>query len=166
FLHRVSLRRRCQNSRGPAGEGRIRDPIADRQSCCGLTLISTGQLDAARKRLQATMEVLTPYARRGIPIDGIETSCTAVLRSELRDLFPDDERARLIAAATSTLAEVLADAEFEVPDLTGRTIIVQPHCHQHSVMGFAADRKLIERTGATVRELAGCCGLAGNFGME
>ena len=140
--------------------------LPDRQSCCGLTLISTGQLDAARKRLQATMEVLTPYARRGIPIVGIEPSCTAVLRSDLGDLFPDDERARLIAAATSTLAEVLADAEFEVPDLTGRTIIVQPHCHQHSVMGFAADRKLIERTGATMRELAGCCGLAGNFGME
>jgi len=140
--------------------------LPERQTCCGLTLISTGQLDAARNRLQATLEVLTPYARKGIPIIGIEPSCTAVLRSDLGYLFPDDERARLIAASTSTLAEVLADVEFEVPDLTGRTIIVQPHCHQHSVMGFAADRKLIERTGATVRELAGCCGLAGNFGME
>lgn len=140
--------------------------LPDRQACCGLTLISTGQLDAARKKLESTMESLVPYARRGVPIVGIEPSCTAVLRSDLGDLFPDDERARLIAAATSTLAEVLADADFVVPDLTGRTIVVQPHCHQHSVMGFAADRKLLERTGATVRELAGCCGLAGNFGME
>ncbi len=140
--------------------------LPDRQACCGLTLISTGQLDAARKKLESTMEILEPYARKGIPIVGIEPSCTAVLRSDLGDLFPDDERARLIAAATSTLAEVLVDTEFDVPDLTGRTIVVQPHCHQHSVMGFAADRKLIERTGATVRELAGCCGLAGNFGME
>src|SRR5699024_9692456 len=71
----------------------------------------------------------------------------------------------LIAAATSTLAEVLADAEFELPDLTAPTIIVQPHCHQHSVMRSAADRQRIERTGVTVRVPAGCCGLAGNFGM-
>lgn len=135
-------------------------------ACCGLTLISTGQLDGARKKLAHTMEVLAPYARRGIPVVGIEPSCTAVLRSDLGDLFPDDPRASLIAAQTSTLAEILVDAEIDVPDLTGRTVVVQPHCHQHSVMGFGADRALLERTGATVRELAGCCGLAGNFGME
>jgi Fe-S oxidoreductase len=33
-------------------------------------------------------------------------------------------------------------------------------------MGFAADRALLEQAGATVRTIAGCCGLAGNFGME
>ena len=33
-------------------------------------------------------------------------------------------------------------------------------------MGFATDRLLLAGTGATVTELAGCCGLAGNFGME
>ncbi|WP_172172607.1 FAD-binding and (Fe-S)-binding domain-containing protein [Brevibacterium sp. CT2-23B] len=140
--------------------------LPQQQACCGLTLISTGQLDAAKRKLESTMAILDPYARKGIPIVGIEPSCTAVLRSDLGDLFPDDERARRIAAATSTLAEVLVDAQVDVPDLTGRTVVVQPHCHQHSVMGFAADRALLERTGATVRELAGCCGLAGNFGME
>lgn len=136
------------------------------QACCGLTLISTGQLDAARWRLTNTMEVLAPYAQKGIPIVGIEPSCTAVLRSDLVDLFPDDVRAKAIAARTRTIAEVLVDSQLDVPDLSGRTIVVQPHCHQYSVMGYDADRKLLERTGATVRELAGCCGLAGNFGME
>ena len=33
-------------------------------------------------------------------------------------------------------------------------------------MGYDADRALLARAGATVRTLAGCCGLAGNFGME
>ena len=33
-------------------------------------------------------------------------------------------------------------------------------------MGFAADQRLLADAGATVRVLAGCCGLAGNFGME
>ncbi|WP_113904683.1 MULTISPECIES: FAD-binding and (Fe-S)-binding domain-containing protein [Brevibacterium] len=140
--------------------------LPESQACCGLTLISTGQLDAARSRLSRAMEVLAPYADKGIPIVGVEPSCTAVLRSDLRDLFPDDPRAGLIASRTSTLAEVLVESGIEVPDLTGRTIVVQPHCHQYSVLGYAADRSLLERTGATIRELAGCCGLAGNFGME
>ena len=33
-------------------------------------------------------------------------------------------------------------------------------------MGFRADLDLLTGAGATVRALAGCCGLAGNFGME
>ena len=46
--------------------------LPESQACCGLTLISTGQLDAARGRLTNTMEVLAPYAQKGIPIVGIE----------------------------------------------------------------------------------------------
>jgi Fe-S oxidoreductase len=34
------------------------------------------------------------------------------------------------------------------------------------VMGFEADLAVLERTGANVTRLAGCCGLAGNFGVE
>jgi len=33
-------------------------------------------------------------------------------------------------------------------------------------MGFATDRRLLEIAGAAVTVLSGCCGLAGNFGME
>jgi Fe-S oxidoreductase len=33
-------------------------------------------------------------------------------------------------------------------------------------MGWDADRALLERAGATVHPVGGCCGLAGNFGME
>ena len=32
--------------------------------------------------------------------------------------------------------------------------------------GWDADQRLLERAGATVTRVAGCCGLAGNFGME
>jgi Fe-S oxidoreductase len=34
------------------------------------------------------------------------------------------------------------------------------------VMGYGADQALLSAAGATVTTLAGCCGLAGNFGME
>ena len=53
-----------------------------------------------------------------------------------------------------------------LPDLSDVTAVVQPHCHHHSVMTFTADRALLTAAGAQFSTLAGCCGLAGNFGME
>ena len=58
------------------------------------------------------------------------------------------------------------ESPWQPPDLTGLTIVVQPHCHHHSVMGFDTDRQLLEGLGATLTVISGCCGLAGNFGME
>jgi len=140
-------------------------------ACCGLTWISTGQLDGARRRLENLMKVLGPYAVNGIPIMGLEPSCTAVLRSDLLDLFPDDQRAKAIAAATHTFAELLTDPAtapvgWQVPDLSDLKAVVQPHCHHHSVLGFAEDEKLLLNAGAQIEVLSGCCGLAGNFGMQ
>jgi Fe-S oxidoreductase len=66
-----------------------------------------------------------------------------------------------------SLAEILEDTEgWRPPDLTGTTVVVQPHCHHASVVGWAADARLLARTGAEVVRVAGCCGLAGNFGVE
>ncbi|NCT91885.1 FAD-binding oxidoreductase [Cellulomonas sp. APG4] len=146
--------------------------VPDEAACCGLTWISTGQLDGARKRLTHLLGVLGPYAVNGIPIIGVEPSCTAVLRSDLLDLLPDDPRAVAVARATRTLAELLTAPAplgpdgWQPPSLAGTTVIAQPHCHHHSVMGYDADRALLDSTGAEVTTLAGCCGLAGNFGMQ
>lgn len=147
--------------------------LPESPQCCGLTWISTGQLTGARRRLAALVDAIHPYVADGVPIVGLEPSCTAVLRSDLLELLPDDPRAREIARSTFTLAEVLTgrapvtpDASWHPPALDGAEVVVQPHCHQHAVMGFAADAELLGRMGATVTELAGCCGLAGNFGME
>lgn len=146
--------------------------IPERGACCGLTWISTGQLTAAKSRLTRVLDVFAPFADAGIPVVGLEPSCTAVLRSDLLDLLPEDARSARLAGATRTLAEMLtgdspaARAGWQPPDLSDLTVIVQPHCHQHSVMGFGPDADLLARSGATVQTLAGCCGLAGNFGME
>ena len=108
-----------------------------------------------------------------MPIIGVEPSCTALLRSDLVDLLPDDPRAAAVARATRTLAELLTSPEagapgggWTPPSLEGVTVVAQPHCHHHSVMGYDADLALLDAAGAQVRTLAGCCGLAGNFGME
>lgn len=137
--------------------------------CCGLTWITTGQLESARSRLRDLVEALAPFAVNGIPIVGIEPSCTAVLRDDLVELLPDDPRAKAVKAAAVTLAELvmsLPEAERVLPDLSGVELIAQPHCHHYSVMGWSADRALLSSLGARVTELSGCCGLAGNFGME
>ncbi|WP_225725774.1 MULTISPECIES: FAD-binding and (Fe-S)-binding domain-containing protein [unclassified Nocardia] len=141
--------------------------IPQRRVCCGLTWISTGQLDGARKRLRATLAALDEHVAAGGIVVGLEPSCTAVLRSDLPELLPDDPRAAATAAAVRTLAEFLAEhPEWRPPSRTGKSVVVQPHCHQHSILGFRTDRELLEKAGVEVTEITGCCGLAGNFGMR
>ncbi len=141
--------------------------ITGQPVCCGLTWISTGQLDGARRQLRRSLQALEPALRLGTPIVGLEPSCTAVLRGEIAELLPEDPRALQARAATRTLAELLAATEnWSPPDLTDVHAVAQPHCHQHAVMGWQADADLLARAGAEVLAVGGCCGLAGNFGVE
>ena len=144
-------------------------PIVAPDACCGLTWITTGQLTGAKKHLASLLGVLAPFAASGIPIVGVEPSCTAVLRDDLLDLLPEDPRSALVSSATRTLAEVLSAVPASarrLPSLEGVEIVAQPHCHHYSVMGWDTDQALLESLGARVTRLEGCCGLAGNFGME
>ena len=144
-------------------------PIIAPDACCGLTWITTGQLTGAKKHLTSLLSVLAPFAASGIPIVGVEPSCTAVLRDDLLDLLPEDPRSALVSGATRTLAEVLSvvpASARRLPSLEGVEIVAQPHCHHYSVMGWDTDQALLESLGARVTRLEGCCGLAGNFGME
>ena len=99
---------------------------------------------------------------------GLEPSCLAVFRDELRNLFPGDQDARRLAGQSFTLAELLNRRApgFQPPALR-REAIVQRHCHHHAVMGFTEDAKLLERAGLDAELLdSGCCGMAGSFGFE
>ena len=142
-------------------------------ACCGLTWITTGQLDTAKKKLTKLLAVFAPFAANGVPIVGVEPSCTAVLRSDMEDLIVDDPRVELVKSMTYTLAELLTapapvgpGEDFRMPDLSGVEIVAQPHCHHYSVMGWGADEALLRGSGATLTKVTGCCGLAGNFGVE
>lgn len=150
--------------------------------CCGLTYISTGQLDQARAVLRRTLDLLELFlnpvpqwmlaedpdlAVPPIPIVVLEPSCAATLRTDLPDLLPDDPRAHRLAASVITFAEAL---ERHAPDWTppavDRPVVGQTHCHQHAVLGDAPDRRLRTAAGLTGDLSGGCCGLAGNFGFE
>ncbi|MDO5726666.1 MAG: FAD-binding and (Fe-S)-binding domain-containing protein [Bowdeniella nasicola] len=142
--------------------------LAPERACCGLTYITTGQLDRARAAQLRLIDTLAPVAAQGIPIVGVEPSCIAAVRDDMPDLHHDDPRARLVARHVYTLAEFLTDhaEHYVAPDLSGRTIVAQPHCHHYAIMQWDTDAALLRAAGARVEIAEGCCGMAGNFGME
>ena len=140
--------------------------LPDHGVCCGLTWVSTGQLGIARRVLRHTLDVLAPYLDVGYEVVGLEPSCTALFRGDLKALLPDDPRADLLAARTFTFAELLARAPVPFAALDVEAI-TQVHCHQHAVLGFDADESVMAAAGVRNTTLdSGCCGLAGNFGFE
>lgn len=147
--------------------------IPEKPVCCGLTWISTGQLNTARRMIRRSIKAVEPFTRLGVPIVGLEPSCTGVFRSDAAELLRDKKRMPLsrveeVAESTYTLAELLRQyrPQWTPPDLSGTEIVAQPHCHQHAVLGWQADEDLLTEAGAQVRSVGGCCGLAGNFGVE
>jgi FAD/FMN-containing dehydrogenase/Fe-S oxidoreductase len=141
--------------------------ITERTACCALTWISTGQLDGARKQLRRAINSLGPALKAGIPIVGLEPSCTAALRADAAELLPDDPRAAALSSAVRTLAELLLETPgWTPPDLSGVVGVAQPHCHHRAAGSWATDAALLRSAGASVTAVGGCCGLAGNFGVE
>ncbi|WP_092016979.1 FAD-binding and (Fe-S)-binding domain-containing protein [Brevibacterium siliguriense] len=141
----------------------VRVRVVDQTVCCGLPLISTGQLDAAKANLSETITALD--ATGDVPIIGVEPSCLATLKDDSRKLVADEASNR-VADRVQTLAQYLLSIGAELPDLSGAEALVQPHCHQSAIFGNAADKELLARAGASTEFLGGCCGLAGNFGVE
>lgn len=139
--------------------------VLESTACCGLPWITTGQRDHAGKLLRQAIDVLHPVIAGGTPVLGLEPSCLAVWRSDAADLV-DDPRLAEVRAGVHTLAELLAATDWTPPELSGVTVVAQPHCHHASVLGWAAEAALLARTGAEVVTVSGCCGLAGNFGVE
>lgn len=139
-----------------------------RPVCCGLTYFATGQLPRARRILRRSLEVVRPYLEAGIPIVGLEPSCTAALRSDAAELLPSHPLVPVLGRGVHTLAELLARyAPDWTPPPVRQRVVVQTHCHQHAVLGADADAALLARAGVeVVARPSGCCGLAGSFGYQ
>ncbi|MFJ4485222.1 FAD-binding and (Fe-S)-binding domain-containing protein [Streptomyces longwoodensis] len=156
----------------PVGDGRSRSPLAlltarHARVCCGLTYVSTGQLDHARVVLRRTLDLMEPVLETAAPVVVLEPSCAAALRGDLPELLPDDPRAARLATRVLTFAEALERyAPSWVPPRVDRPAVGQTHCHQHAVLGDAPDRRLRAAAGLDGELSGGCCGLAGNFGFE
>ena len=139
------------------------------EACCGLTWISTGQLGTARRLLARAAEALDDGTER--PIVVVEPSCAAALRKDLPELVPTDQ-ARRVSRRVRSFAPHLAERTAQgwrpepsapIPD----RVVLQTHCHEHSVFGPASQRRVLAAAGVReVVDAAGCCGVAGNFGFE
>ncbi|WP_281064059.1 FAD-linked oxidase C-terminal domain-containing protein [Arthrobacter terrae] len=75
--------------------------------------------------------------------------------------FPLEEN----AAVMRRFLEFLTSIGWEAPSSDER-LLAQPHCHQYAVIGYDKDLALLDAMGCDVEVSSGCCGLAGNFGME
>ena len=150
-----------------AGAGERTECAAD--ACCGLTWISTGQLDTAKKLLGNAAEVLDDGTDR--PIVVVEPSCAAALRKDLPELVHTDQAKRVAARVRSFASHVhqLAGAGWSPApaEPLPEQVVLQTHCHEYSVFGAGTQRAALAAVGITdVVDAAGCCGVAGNFGFE
>lgn len=142
--------------------------IPSRTLCCGRPLYDYGMLDLAKRQLRMILEALQTPIRQGTPIVGLEPSCMAVFRDELKNLFPHDEDARRLSGQSFLMCEFIGlhPERFQIPTL-GRKALVHGHCHHKAVLRFESNKHLLEQLGLDVDVLdAGCCGMAGSFGFE
>ena len=150
-----------------AGAGERTECSAD--ACCGLTWISTGQLDTAKKLLANAAQVLDDGTDR--PIVVVEPSCAAALRKDLPELVPTDQARRVAARVQSFAAHVgeLSAAGWTPSPAVPlpEQVVLQTHCHEYSVFGAGTQKSALAAVGVpAVVDATGCCGVAGNFGFE
>ncbi|HTH44388.1 MAG TPA: heterodisulfide reductase-related iron-sulfur binding cluster, partial [Oxalicibacterium sp.] len=136
--------------------------------CCGRPLYEFGMVDRARQYLQRVMDVLAADIRAGTPIVGLEPACVSVFRTELPNLFPNDEQALRLQQQVFVFSEFI-DSKlngFPFPTLPRRAL-VHGHCHHKSVLKMEAEQRVMQRLGLQVEMPdTGCCGMAGSFGFE
>lgn len=132
--------------------------------CCGLTWVSTGQLDVAKTVMRRTVTALDDGSET--PIIVLEPSCGAALRTDIVELLNTDA-AKRVSARVKSLAEALNGRGLEFDQSMPTKALAQFHCHQRSTFGTEADSELLISAGLDITSVTdGCCGLAGNFGFE
>lgn len=140
--------------------------------CCGRPAVSKGMLGDAQRLARHNLQLLAPYAVRGIPIIGCEPSCMSMLVDEYRDLVPGAE-AEAVAAVTVMLDDFLvriAESEGLMLEFDShhRQVLFHGHCQQKANFGIAGSKRMLEGIPNCRVEVieSGCCGMAGSFGYE
>ena len=140
--------------------------------CCGRPMISKGMLDKSKAHARHNVELLYPYAEKGIPIVGCEPSCLLTLRDEYPDLL-GSEKAKVVAANSYLIDEFLnmlkekGELALEFTDVK-KKVLFHGHCHQKALVGTKHSVAVLRLPpGYHVEEVdSGCCGMAGSFGYE
>ncbi|HEV3417107.1 MAG TPA: FAD-linked oxidase C-terminal domain-containing protein, partial [Pirellulales bacterium] len=83
--------------------------------CCGRAAISKGLLRDAQQRARHNIELLRPWAEKGVPIVGCEPSCLLTLTDEYLDLVPG-AAAQQVASAAALIETHLVRAGISVSE--------------------------------------------------
>lgn len=137
------------------------------EACCGLSWISTGQREGARRRLERLIRKLDDGTDRDIVV--LEPSCAATIRDEGPKLVGGDAAERVAARVRSfSVAVDEAIKRGWMPKaVPPETAVVQTHCHEHAVFGSGSVNRVLKAWGVlNLVESSSCCGVAGNFGFE
>lgn len=136
--------------------------------CCGRPLYDYGFLDTAKAWLKQIVTVLREDIRNEVPIVGLEPSCVATFRDEIRNLFPTDKDALRLSENVFILTEFMEEVagDYKLPKL-GKKALLHVHCHHKSILRKEHEQTVLEKLGMEVTNPdSGCCGMAGAFGYE
>jgi FAD/FMN-containing dehydrogenase/Fe-S oxidoreductase len=144
----------------------------DRPLCCGRTFLAVGMVDEARREARRMLDALEPFARRGVPIVGLEPSCLLSLRDEYLVLGLD-QGVGVVAERADLFEEFLADEldagrlRLPLAAASGKALL-HGHCHQKAFGAMPAIERVLKLVpGLEVETVdSGCCGMAGAFGYE
>ncbi len=140
--------------------------MPDAHVCCGRPLYDYGFLDSAQRYLHHVLDELREHARADTPIVGMEPSCLAVFKDELRKMLPHDDDAARLARNAYHFAEFFDTFDIAPPKLSGRAL-VWGHCHHRATGGIQPEQRVLRKMGLDAQTLqGGCCGLAGSWGFE
>ncbi len=139
--------------------------------CCGRPLISSGQLERAKKRGDRLLKRLSQYTAKHIPVVVLEPSCFSAFEDEYLDLLQDQNLCRQVARHTLTLEQFLVreDVWPRLKEKMGRgpaRILFHGHCQQKALVSCQDSMKVLQALAVTrTTEIdSGCCGMAGSFG--
>ena len=138
--------------------------LARQHFCCGRPLYEHGFLQQAKLQLQSILDTFYNTLPPDSQVIVLEPSCLSVFKDELHRLFPQNTSATDLAERTKTLADFLADQKIS-PDKKLAKGLMHLHCHNKSAS--STERDLMKQCFDELQEPeAGCCGLAGVFGLR
>jgi FAD/FMN-containing dehydrogenase/Fe-S oxidoreductase len=138
----------------------------------GRPAYSKGLLKKSRRLAQKNIDLLSPYAEKGIPILGCEPTVIVMINKEYRDLLPG-AKADLVARSSMLIEEYLLQElsagriEFSF-DQQIRNVLYHGHCQQKAHFGTGSTVNLLKKIPyCEINEIQStCCGMAGAFGYE
>jgi Fe-S oxidoreductase len=148
-------------------------PDGGRPLCCGRTFLSAGLVDEARDELRRLVAAALPYARRGLPLLGVEPSCLLTLRDEARAILPGPDT-EAVAGRALLVEEFLAAEQkagrlrLALQPVKWKKALVHGHCHQKALGAFGSVEAVLRLIpGLEVSAVAAtCCGMGGAFGYH